>query len=58
MEANLGGSTLGKQHFLLHPAGASGRDSSTANPSAPWVLVCDDDSSIRAVVQTMLEQQG
>jgi len=30
----------------------------TAASSGPLVLVCDDDPSVRAVVQTMLEQQG
>lgn len=30
----------------------------TAASSGPLVLVCDDDPSIRAVVQIMLEQQG
>jgi len=51
-------STLGEEQ-LLHPAGASGREArSTAKASGPLVLVCDDDPSIRAVVQTMLEQQG
>ncbi|HBB35359.1 MAG TPA: hypothetical protein DDZ80_10685 [Cyanobacteria bacterium UBA8803] len=32
--------------------------STVADSSAPLVLECDDDPDVRAVVQTMLEQQG
>jgi PAS domain S-box-containing protein len=32
--------------------------SQISDPTRPLVLECDDDSSVRAVVRTMLEQQG
>jgi PAS domain S-box-containing protein len=32
--------------------------STVTDPTAPLVLVCDDDSSVRAVVQAILERQG
>jgi len=49
-------STLGSTFFFTLPVLQEEKPAQLLT-SAPWVLVCDDDSSIRAV-QTMLEQQG
>jgi CheY-like chemotaxis protein len=53
-------STLGEgsTFFFTLPVLRQDKPVVTAAASSPLVLMCDDDPSIRAVVQTMLEQQG
>ncbi len=48
----------GSTFFFTLPVLREEKPVPTAAASSPLVLMCDDDPSIRAVVQTMLEQQG
>jgi len=56
--SNLGGLLGGSTFFFTLPVLQGEKPDPTAKASGPLVLVCDDDPSIRAVVQTMLEQQA